>query len=231
VAKLLLSVRSAIEAAAALAGGAAVIDVKEPSRGSLGRAEPSVWREVRSVVQEAVPVSVALGELNEWFDPQPIELSRDTLAAVAFCKLGLARTGADWRDHWRSVLGRLTESSRSCPAWVAVVYVDWEAAGAPDPDSVVRAASQVDRCRAVLFDTWDKSRRTCIDSSWERHIAQVRDSGRLVALAGSLDAEAIRRLRPLNPDLFAVRGAACRGGDRTAPIDPERVAALVEAAR
>jgi uncharacterized protein (UPF0264 family) len=82
-----------------------------------------------------------------------------------------------------------------------------------------------------LFDTWDKSRRTCIDSSWERLIAQVRDSGRLVALAGSLDAEAIRRLRHFNPDYFAVRGAACCAGDRTALVDPDRVAALVEAAR
>jgi uncharacterized protein (UPF0264 family) len=51
-----------------------------------------------------------------------------------------------------------------------------------------------------------------------------------VALAGSLDVAGIRRLRPLDPDIFAVRGAACRGGDRNGPVDPERVARLVEAA-
>ena len=37
--RLLVSVRSAAEAEAALAGGAAVIDVKEPTRGALGRAD------------------------------------------------------------------------------------------------------------------------------------------------------------------------------------------------
>ena len=50
-----------------------------------------------------------------------------------------------------------------------------------------------------------------------------------MALAGGLDAAAIARLAPLRPDLFAVRGAACRHGDRLAAVDPDRVALLVRA--
>ena len=46
MAGLLVSVRSAEEARAALAGGATVIDIKEPDRGPLGRAEPEVWQQV-----------------------------------------------------------------------------------------------------------------------------------------------------------------------------------------
>ena len=49
----------------------------------------------------------------------------------------------------------------------------------------------------------------------------------LLTLAGGLDAAAIARLAPLRPDLFAVRGAACRDGDRLAVVDPDRVALLV----
>ena len=41
LARLLVSVRSPVEAQAAVAGGAGIIDVKEPSRGSLGRADAS----------------------------------------------------------------------------------------------------------------------------------------------------------------------------------------------
>ena len=48
--KLLVSVRCAEEATAALAGGADIIDVKEPRRGSLGRADDRVIREVMEVV-------------------------------------------------------------------------------------------------------------------------------------------------------------------------------------
>ena len=44
--KLLVSVRSAAEALTALEGGAALIDVKEPAHGSLGRADLQVIGEV-----------------------------------------------------------------------------------------------------------------------------------------------------------------------------------------
>jgi uncharacterized protein (UPF0264 family) len=51
----------------------------------------------------------------------------------------------------------------------------------------------------------------------------------LIALAGGLDLAAIVRLAPLAPDLFAVRGAACGGGDRHGRVECERVAAIVQA--
>ena len=44
--RLLVSVRSAAEAEAALSGGASVIDVKEPTRGALGRADDAVIADV-----------------------------------------------------------------------------------------------------------------------------------------------------------------------------------------
>lgn len=237
MAKLLVSVRSAIEAEAALAGGASIIDVKEPSRGPLGRADGSVWREVRLAVPASIPVSVALGELNEWLEPSRLEIPGDLWAGIAFRKLGLSDAGPGWIDQWRDLRERPAPIAvsrpgepRERPSWVAVVYLDWEKARAPDPDTVIRAAGEMEDCSGVLFDTWDKSGRTGVDSRWERWIARVRALGRFVALAGSMDAPAIRRLRYLEPDVFAVRGAACRGGDRHAAIDPERVARLVEVA-
>ncbi len=57
----------------------------------------------------------------------------------------------------------------------------------------------------------------------------ARDCGRLVALAGSMDLEAIARLKAWHPDVFAVRGAACAAGDRLGPIDAGRVARLADA--
>ncbi len=235
MAQLLVSVRSAIEATEAVAGGASIIDVKEPARGPLGRAACSVWREVRRAVPASIPVSVALGELNEWLEPDRIEVSSDAWTGIDFRKLGLANACPDWRIHWRDLRADLadlavprTGSPLGRPSWVAVVYLDWETAQAPDPHSVIRAAGEFEECSGILFDTWDKSRRTRIDRSWERWFDQVRNLGRFLSLAGSLDVEAIRRLGALKPDIFAVRGAACRGGDRNATIDREQVARLVE---
>jgi uncharacterized protein (UPF0264 family) len=60
VAQLLVSVRSADEARTALAGGASIIDVKEPDHGSPGQAPWSVWRDVHTVVSTAAPISSEL---------------------------------------------------------------------------------------------------------------------------------------------------------------------------
>ena len=229
VAKLLVSVRSGAEALAALAGGAAIIDVKEPLHGPLGRAPVAVWREVRDVVPAQVPVSVALGELTDWSDVYELPIPRDAWSGVTFRKLGLSHAPPDWIDRWRGVRRLAGECEARAASWVAVVYIDWQAARAPHPDSIIAAASTIDECRGVLFDTWDKSQCAGINLAWKPQVERVRESGRLVALAGSLDVEAIARLAPLQPDIFAVRGAACSGGNRLGAIDPGRVAALAQA--
>ena len=48
-----------------------------------------------------------------------------------------------------------------------------------------------------------------------------------VALAGSLGPPEIRAFLPVAPDWFAVRGAACRDGQRGAEVESNRVRDLV----
>lgn len=219
MAGLLVSVRSAEEARAAVQGGAAVIDVKEPRRGPLGRASAEIIRGVRQAVPSHVPVSVALGELRDWeSDPTPFE-------GVAYQKLGLAGAGPGWERAWED----LRRSESPGPRWVAVAYADWEIACSPDPDLVLAAALAAPDVIGILVDTWDKSRPSPLDISpgWIEWVARARAGGRFVALAGGLDRTAIARLAPLRPDLFAVRGAACQAGDRLGRVDPRRVAELV----
>src|SRR6202034_3964968 len=141
LAKLLVSVRSKAEAVAALVGGATVIDVKEPRNGSLGRANFDVWRAVRDIVPRSIPVSVALGELSDWPADHFGEVPRDAWTGLAYCKLELAGAPHDWVDRWRDLRQRLAGSGCPFPAWVAVVYSDWQAAGAPAPEAVIDAAS------------------------------------------------------------------------------------------
>ena len=220
MARLLVSVRSAAEAVAALQGGASVIDVKEPDRGPLGRADPAAWRAVRAVVPEDVPVSVALGELSDPARPM------SDCQGITYRKLGLAGAGPDWLARWLDY----RRAAGPGPGWIAVAYADWDAAQAPDPNAVLDAALTIG-CAGLLLDTWRKDRPAPVDETWVRPwFDRARQGGLMVALAGGLDVAAIRRLAPLEPDLFAVRGAACAGGDRRGMVDPQRVAALVAAA-
>jgi uncharacterized protein (UPF0264 family) len=221
MAGLLVSVRSASEAAVAVAAGADVIDVKEPLRGPLGAADPAVWRAVRAAVPDRVPVSVALGELaNRPALPDPSALN-----GITYRKIGLADARVSWRDDLKALRDELDAS------WIAVIYADWQRAKAPEPDAVLDFALE-NACAGVLVDTWDKSRSEPLNlGEWSGRVSRARNAGLLVALAGRLDVAAIDRLRSLQPDLFAVRGAACASGDRLGTIEPSRVAALIRATR
>lgn len=219
---LLVSVRSAAEAEAALTGGAALIDVKEPGRGSLGRADGATVLAVLRAVAGRRPVSAALGELRE------SEKVSGTFS-LAYAKWGLAACGgaADWRgDLLNAALG-LPPVCRP----VAVAYADWRRAAAPSPADVCDFACA--QCwGAFLIDTWRKDGSTLLDWCSFPELAEMRErcraAGVPVALAGSLGVEQIRLLRPLRPDWFAVRGAACRDEQRTQMIDGERVRRLVD---
>lgn len=216
--QLLVSVRSAEEAEAALDGGAGIIDVKEPSRGSLGRADDAVIAGVVRRVAGRRPVSAAMGELMEGRSPCSV-------SGLAWVKWGLAGAArADWRAALREVRRAVRGSGL-----VAVAYADAERAGAP-PVAEVCDFACAESLPFLLIDTWLKDGTTLLDwlkgvavagICWQCHAAGVR-----VAVAGSLRDEQVELLRVLGPDVIAVRGAACRGGDRGAVVDAGRVREL-----
>src|SRR5579871_6662348 len=87
--RLLVSARNAVEAAAALAGGADIVDAKEPSAGALGAVTIDALRGIISTVDAARPVSAAVGDAAD-----AAALARDVSARaverVAFVKIGFA---------------------------------------------------------------------------------------------------------------------------------------------
>jgi uncharacterized protein (UPF0264 family) len=219
--KLLVSVTSALEAEAALAGGADVIDVKDPSRGALGRADGDVIDAVRAVLAGRRPVSAALGELCEFLGSAP--------AGVDYVKCGLA--GLAGAKNWQGLWGQFREAAGRAQA-VVVAYADWQCAKAPPLDAVRSFAC---RCPGsiLLVDTACKERtlrgRPATLCDWlpfddiAALICEVHRAAGQIALAGSLGLAEIDGLRHLGPDWIAVRGAACRNDDRDSTVDPERV--------
>ncbi len=221
---LLVSVRNSREAATAMAGGATVIDVKDPGRGSLGRAHPQLWAQVVARVDGRVPVSVALGELVDFRLQQAAEGWR----GIAFAKLGLSRCQDEttWPTRWQEALDALPSGVRS----VAVVYADAATSGSPPPDEILRYARDLG-CWGVLFDTYHKQGRTLLDwlspPQLAAYIETTRRHGMAVVLAGSIDSRNVEEAMELRPDLIAVRRAACRGG-RNGRVDLEKVQRLAQ---
>ena len=222
---LLVSVRSAVEAEIALAGGAALIDVKEPARGALGRADDAVIAAVVQAVAGRRPVSAALGELADC-EPAP------HVSGLSFVKWGLAGSA---RLDWRS---RLAERLRQPePRTVIVAYADWQCAAAPPVEEIVGfACDRPDN--VLLLDTSCKDaarlslrrRPTLLDWLTAEEVFAIcrrcRAAGVRVALAGSLGPGEIETLLPAAPDWFAVRGAVCEENERGAAIRLAKVRAL-----
>ena len=213
--KLLVSVRNAAEAEAALEGGADLIDVKEPLHGSLGRASAAVLREVADAVAGRAPLSCALGELSEEMD----SATYSALKSYHYAKLGLA--GAlklhHWRERWSITLRDLPSSVRP----VAVIYADGGSCAAPSASDVLTVAEKLS-CGAVLVDTFRKDGRSLFDY-WPLEIAEqfvktVRLKGMVSVLAGAIQGDRLRIAANLFPDYVAVRSAVCHG-DRTSRID------------
>ena len=223
-AQLLVSVRSAREAAVAVDAGVDLIDVKEPRRGSLGPADVAVWREVLDVVAGRRPVSVALGEL---LTDDVAEHARQA-DGCRFAKIGLAGCAAV--DDWRSRLERAFAQLPRETGAVAVVYADWRDARTPPPAEIVEHAARIG-CVAVLIDTQQKQNGDLFRQLEWRELVElcevIRSHQMLLVVGGSLSLSSVPLALRLQPAFLAVRGAVCRG-ERDADVDAGLVQQWVE---
>ncbi|MAR09368.1 MAG: hypothetical protein CL681_05280 [Blastopirellula sp.] len=219
---LLVSVRNVKETQAVLDSDVDLVDVKDPSRGSLGRADYETIAKIRSQVRGRLPLSVALGELlekdrwNEAFD----------FAGIRFAKLGLAGCARveDWPQQWENELQRLPNHVGR----VAVAYADWQTCDAPPVDDVLYHATRLE-CQGLLIDTYDKQQGTLLDfldvAQLQKIVDRCRRHHLLAVLAGSLAGDALCQAQQVEPDFIAVRGAVC-AGERTCDIDAQKVRAV-----
>jgi len=228
--QLLVSVRNATEAEAALWGGAQLIDVKEPASGPLGKASDAAIENVVRAIGGRVCVSAALGEISVG-DELPMARA---IAGLAYVKVGLAGLGAGlWQERVTSLLPGIARRYPGAVA-VAAAYADWRLAGAPSVNDVCEFVVKQGR-GVFLIDTSAKTAGQSL-MDWlpvleiGRLCDRCRSAGVKVAVAGSLSPEQIDKLLPLRPDWIAVRGAACDGG-REGVVSEQKVRLLAELIR
>jgi uncharacterized protein (UPF0264 family) len=217
---LLVSVRDAAEADAALIGGATIIDVKEPDRGALGRADAVVAAAIAIAVGRRRPWTIAAGELKLGAAGIRAHLGDvlrrlpPTAARPVAVKVGLAGMGGAG-GNWSAALLEFVAGMETGVDPVCVAYVDWQPAAAPAPEETISVAAR-HGCRGVLFDTFDKRGAGALEGptadrlpAW---IAAARGAGLAVALAGRIDEKGIANAVALRPDVLGFRSAACAGG-------------------
>ncbi|MBX3424570.1 MAG: hypothetical protein KF688_02720 [Pirellulales bacterium] len=240
--QLLVSVRDAAEALAALAGGADWIDLKEPARGPLGPVDVATARSVAQIMPAGTPLSAAGGELCDALAGAARPLR--AVSRIEWMKLGLAdcdprdeaaRAAAPFStaalDDLACRLAMIRDEFRSTgKRLVLTAYADAAAARAPSPEVVLQLVRRL-RLSWLLIDTWDKSGPALGERlpppKLAKLLAACHAQGVRTAVAGRLRLDDFGRL-PRDVDLIGVRGAAC-GGDRAGRVDAEAVRRLAAA--
>lgn len=225
--RLLVSVVSAQEARRALAGGADIVDVKDPAEGALGAPAPEVLSAVVAAVGAAAPVSVALGDLPNLPHTAALAARGAALGGAAYVKVGLR--GVRELDPAVALMRAVASAVPAATQVIAAAYADAEALDPPAlPAARLPKLVEQAGISGALIDTFVKDGRGLYgwmgESELADLIARTRRSGASFAVAGQL---APGQLRRVDADVVGVRSAVCRGGDRSAALDAGLVAAAV----
>lgn len=216
---LLVSVVNGQETRAAVAGGADIIDLKNPAEGSLGAPAPKIIGEVCAELKGDKPLSIAIGEFpgkpsaaalasfgSAYFQPDFIKVAflpdsppEEILATLKGIKNSISLMQPEITIHLVSV------------AFADIMNrATWNL-------SDFAAISQEGGAAGCLIDTWEKKGRSLLDylsgEEIEQFIETCHAHHLFCGLAGSLRSSDIFALNQLEPDIIGVRSAVC-GGDR-----------------
>ena len=230
--RLLVSVRDEREAARAVAGGAEIVDAKDPYGGPIAPVRPAVLEAIRSAVPVRLRVSAALGDVS-W--PEDVSRAFATLpAGITFVKLGFLGIRSPARVQALLTAAVVTAAEHPArPAVIAVAYADYGRTGTPAPrafPSVIAAAG----ADGLLVDTAAKEGGHLFDLLAPADLAaigrQLEADELTFALGGSLRAEHVRAAAETGATILGVRGAVCVGG-RDGELSEPLVRQLADAVR
>jgi uncharacterized protein (UPF0264 family) len=231
--KLLISSTNEKEAVEVIAGGADIIDVKNPKEGALGANFPWVIKRIREITPKNIEVSCALGDVPNL----PCSVSLAALGAattgVDYVKVGLY--GAKTTEEAVYLMQNATRAAKDCNSSIKIVatgYADAKRIGSVNPLLVPDIARKAEVDLAMI-DTAVKDGKNLFTfltvDQLSSFVDAAHDYGLKAALAGSLRKQDLPVVYALGADVVGLRGAACTHGDRVAGrITRETVKALVE---
>ena len=226
---LMVSVISPEEVPAAIAGGADILDVKNPAEGSLGAPSAQILRNVTAVAPDSVQVSAAIGDMPNLPGTASLAALGAASCGVDYVKVGLYGPRSEAEAIY--MLGALRQAVMAFPnvKIIAAGYADAQRSGTLDPRLLpgIARKAQISGC---LLDTYVKDGHNLfdfLDPEILRSLAmEAHAGGLLFALAGALQAEHLPLAQDVGADIVGVRTAACRDNQRKGHLDIGRIRLL-----
>ena len=231
--KLLISPTNEKEALEAIAGGADIIDVKNPKEGALGANFPWVIKQIKEVTPKKIEVSCTLGEVGNF--PGSVSLAALGAASlgVDYIKVGLY--GIKTPEEAVFLLQNVSRAAKECNPKIKIAvagYADAEKIGTINPLLIPEIAQNA-KIDVAMIDTSVKDGKNLFDHLSLRELKKFVDSahgfGLEAALAGSLRKQDLTFVYGLGADIAGLRGAACTNSNRfSGQITRKLVIELVE---
>lgn len=214
------------EARSALAGGADVLDVKNPKEGSLGANFPWAIKAVAEMAGGRVPVSATIGDLD--YKPGTASLAAlgAAFSGADYVKVGLlgVKSAEQAADMLENIVKAVKDYDRRKKV-VASAYSDYNRVDSIPP-MLLPAVAESSGADVVMVDTAIKDGKSTFEFMSERGLSEFISAGQNlgleVAIAGTIRFEDLDLLKRIDPDIIGVRGIVC-GGDRKSSIKPELV--------
>lgn len=212
--KLLVSVSDADEAREAIAGGADIVDAKDPKTGALGAVGVDVFAEIRGVVGASRTVTAALGDAND-VDAVEMLARRFVERGASLVKVGFGVTTDP--NEIAAIISRLTDACSRIDDQSGVIAVAYGDGNGIDAFRLAQIAAR-SGAKGVLVDTVDKH-GPGLTALWSaaaiaRWVREVHAHGLLAAVAGKLRVDDLPLVEEASADIAGVRGAVCDGGRR-----------------
>jgi uncharacterized protein (UPF0264 family) len=231
--KLLISPINEKEAVEAIAGGADIIDVKNPKEGPLGANFPWVIKRLRQITPKDTEVSCTLGEVPNLPGSMSLAALGAATTGVDYIKAGLygLKTPVEAVYLMRNVVKAAKDFNPSIKVVVSG-YADAGRIGTVDPLLIPEIAHKA-QADIAMIDTAIKDGKSLFTfltmTQLRRFVDTAHNYGLKAALAGSLKKEDLPVVHDLGADVAGLRGAACTLSDRVnGRITKEKVRELVE---
>jgi len=230
--RVLISIRSLEELAPAIEGGADIIDLKNPSEGSLGASFPWLIKKIRNYGNDFT-LSVAIGDMPNLPGTAALAASGAAACGADIVKVGLY--GPHSFEEGVKLLKGVVKATKDIDQNILVVgagYADFKSFNGINSMDIPSICNSAEADVAML-DTYSKNGQKLFDfidsEKLRKFVNKTHEYNLLAALAGSIEPKDINILNDLGADVIGFRGAVCSGSDRiNGVLEINRVRKIVE---
>ncbi len=218
--KILASAKNLDEVKILLNSDTHIIDLKQPEKGALGGLPVNLIEEIVRYVNHNKVISATIGDLPMIADSICQAVLTISQTRVDYIKIGIFPNG-----NLNHCLTKLSDLKLEKQKMIAVLFADTQ------PN--LKLISQIKQAgfEGVMLDTMDKTKGSLPQLMNQQQLSQFIQEAHaqhlITGLAGSLRAQDISSLLPLNSDYLGFRTALCHQHQRKQTIDTKQVNKLI----